>query len=503
MRFSRAKIFVLFCLSLIVGVFLGEYLNSTIMAIAAMIFIMLITLFWRQKTAMFAGFLGLALLAGAWRFLASFPYDKPDFVGRHYGEEIELEGIVAREPDVRDNRVNLTIEPAAIFVEEAAERVRAEKVRGKVLLVAGRYPEYEYGDRLKISGKLEEPFSSAEFSYKDYLSRFDTYAVMRYPKMEKIASGQGNPLKAALLSFKVKFQEGVAQILPEPQSSLVLGIILGLKRSLPGDLRDALVATGVSHIVVVSGYNISIVAKGILSSRGILGRRIAFLLALLFIAGLVVITGAEASVIRAGLMGSLLILALGVGRIYQADRILIFAATLMILHNPKILRFDIGFQLSFLATLGLIYLSPLLEKWFEKVPNIVNFRGNLSATLAAIVFTLPLLAFYFDRISLIAPLVNILILWAVPYIMTLGALAGMTGILFLPLAKIISWPLWALLSYQIFVVENLARVPFAQASVKINLAAVAAYYLVLGLGLWRLRKSKRFFNQIEYAAPRL
>lgn len=500
---------MLLCLSFVVGVFVGKYLNYYVMAVAAMIFVMTASLAYyfkfstssNNKTLLLFGCLGLTLLLGAWRLRASFPHEQENYIGKFYGQEVDLQGVVVREPDVRSKKVNLTVGRAQIRPLSSSPLAssrrnvgaRGEDLEGNVLLNVGRYPEYQYGDRLKISGKLEEPFESEDFSYKNYLSRFDTYALMRFPRVEKLAEAQGHPVKAALLRLKIKFQNALTQILPEPHASLVLGIILGLKRALPEALQEALQTTGVSHIIVVSGYNISIIIRGLLRTRSLWGRQLALIFSLLAIFVLVIITGAEASVIRAGLMGSLLVLALGVGRIYQADRILLVAASLMILQSPKILRFDIGFQLSFLATLGLIYLSPVLEKWFRKLPDFLSFRTNLASTGAAIIFTLPVLIYYFDRISIAAPVVNVLILWTVPYIMALGALAGLLGIVFLPLAQIITWFLWAFLEYVIWLVEFFARLPLASVAAEIPIGLVIIYYGFIIYLLWRWRKLPHLF----------
>ena len=493
MELGKSKIFLLFCLAFIAGVFLGNYVAPYVVyyvgTIAAAVFIAIITTFWGEKQFMIAGFLGLTMLAGMARFKTSFPYHDPNFVGTLYGQEEILQGIIVKEPDVRPDKINLTI--------------RADDISGHILTTVGRYPEYEYGDVLKISGKIEEPFVSEEFSYKDYLSRFDTYAVMRFPKIEKIGSGQGSPVKTSLLSLKHKFQEVLSAVLPEPQNALVLGLILGLKRALPDDFKTALIAAGVSHIVVISGYNISIITRSILKSRFLVGRKIAFTLSVLVVLAFVILTGAEASVIRAAIMGLLLVFAMNVGRIYQARNALVFAAALMIAQNPKILGFDIGFQLSFAATLGLIYAAPVFEKWFEKLPNFLAFRTNLASTMAATLFTLPLLIYYFDRISLIAIPANALVLWVIPYAMFFGFLTGVVGMVYLPFAHAVSAFAWIFLSYIILAVDFFAQLPLASVAATIGAPIVILYYLFLAFALWLYRNKKKFFYQLEYVRQKI
>src|SRR3989338_5222138 len=367
-KLGKSKIFLWFCLSFVAGEAIGNYLNYLGMAVAAMIFIMFVTVWWEDKRFRVVGFAGLILLAGALRYQTSFPNDDQNFIGRHYGEELELEGVVVREPDVRSDKMNLTLRS----ITSTNPSSRGGELEGNILLTLGKYPEYQYGDRLKFSGKVEEPFVSEEFSYKDYLARYDTYAVMRFPKAEKLGEGQGSPIKSALLSINRKFQTVLSQILPEPHNALAQGIIIGAKRNIPEDLKNALIAVGVSHIIVISGYNMSIITENILKTRERVGRRIAFALSFLLILGFVIMTGADASVVRAAIMAMLAVVALNVGRIYISFNALIFVAALMIMQNPKILAFDVGFQLSFMATAGLIYLGSWFEKRLSWVPNILE-----------------------------------------------------------------------------------------------------------------------------------
>ncbi len=525
LKIGKSKIFLGFCLSFMAGVGLGRYLNFPIMAVAAMVFLMLSTVWWSDKRFRLAGFLGLFLLLGAWRYQESFPKQAENFIGKYYGQKIELEGIVVKDPDVRSDKVNLTVKPTTPSPQPSPARgegedgrtptsppphegeekpatppqpspelpqplfnKRGETVKGKlvgnILLNLGKYPEYQYGDRLKFSGKLEEPFVSEEFSYKNYLARYDTYAVMRFPKVEKLGSAQGSKIKAGLLSVKYRFQSVLSRMLPEPHNALALGIILGVKRSIPEDLKNALIAVGVSHIIVISGYNMSMITQTISRARPVVGRRIAFLLSLLVVLGFVAMTGADASVVRAAIMAMLAVVALNVGRIYVSLNALVFVAGLMVLQNPKILNFDVGFQLSFMATAGLIYLGSWFEARLRFLPNILEFRRNLASTLAAQIFVLPLLVFYFARLSLISVVANVLILWTVPYAMFFALIAGVSGMIFLPAGKLLAIVLWAILQYQIWIVEFFARIPFAQVAVSLPAAGLLIYYPLL---FWKLR----------------
>ncbi|KKW22349.1 MAG: internalization-related competence protein ComEC/Rec2 protein [Parcubacteria group bacterium GW2011_GWA2_51_12] len=488
MTLGKSKIFLFLCLSFLGGVAVAKYLNLYLMAIAAIIFIILLSVFWGRKHLMVVCFCGLLLLMGSYRYHASFPNEE-NFIGNRFGEKLILEGMIIRDPDVRAQKINLYVKPVGFS--------------GNILVSVGRYPEYEYGEKLRLAGEIEEPFVSDEFSYKDYLSRFDTYAVMYFPEVERLGQGNKNPVKAALLSIKHRFRDILAQILPEPHNALAQGLLLGEKRALPEDLQNALILAGVSHIVVISGYNISIITRNILRTRAWWGVSIAFWLSLATVGAFVVLTGAEASVIRAAVMGMLLVFALNVGRLYHSVNSLVLAGTVMVAINPKILYFDIGFQLSFLATLGLIYLSPILEKWFYRLPDVLGLRTNLVATLAAQAFTLPLLIFYFERISLVAPLVNVLILWTIPYAMFFSFLAGIAGFLWLPAAKIVASLPWVILQYVIKVTEFFASLPVAATDARFDWPFLALSYVLLFAAVAVYRHKKQFRYYLEYVPIKL
>jgi len=169
-------------------------------------------------------------------------------------------------------------------------------------------------------------------------------------------------------------------------------------------------------------------------------------------------------VVRAAIMGGLLILARREGRNYRINNAIIFAGAAMLFFNPYLLRYDASFQLSFLATLGLVYLAPHFNKWFSRLPNFLSFRTNLAATLSAQVMTLPVILFGFGRFSLIAILANVLILPVIPLTMLFGFLAGLIGFISLKIAAIFILPAWFMLSYQIWVVKILSLLPFASIS---------------------------------------
>lgn len=218
--------------------------------------------------------------------------------------------------------------------------------------------------------------------------------------------------------------------------------------------------------------------------------------------------GAGASVVRAAVMGILILLAQQAGRLYQIKNALVFAGALMIFINPKVLVWDVGFQLSFAATLGLVYISPILQKWLEADKDDFSLPGSIGAfvksdksvklilvaTLSAQIAVLPLLVVNFGQLSLISPLANLLVLPVIPITMLFGFLAALAGLLFLPLGQIFGWLSWLFLTYEIKVIELLAKIPLAAVSFKWTWLSGGIYYAVL---IWLIcRFNKKIKNPV-------
>lgn len=502
-KLHKSQVFLVLLLAFLAGIVLGNFFDprtARILFYSSAIFaIVPSTAAWGSKKWWIVSVAVFIVGFGVWYFQAAKPViDKQHIASFNGGAKIEWEGAVVEEPDVRRSRANLTLE-----ARELLSPARGP-ISGKVLITIGRYPEYRYGELIRVLGTLEEPFETEEFSYKNYLAKDEIYSVSRFPKVEKLSDDQGNFLKAALLSFKTYFVSKLSQVLPEPQNSLLLGLLVGARRSLPADLLEVFKITGVTHIIAISGFNISIITR--LLGRFVqkyLGPRWSLIISALVVLGFVVITGAQASVVRAAIMGMLVVIALNVGRASQMFNALILAAGVMVFLKPQILLFDTGFQLSFLATLGLISLADYFERFFHKVPEAFEIRGSLCATLSAQIFVWPLLIFYFDQLSVIAPLANVLILPLIPWAMFFGFLSGLLALVWLPLSYLAAWITWAFLSYQIKITEALSQVPFAAVKIEeLSLSWVLGYYVLLFLLVFGLSVRRRQKIIWEFAHPR-
>ena len=263
-----------------------------------------------------------------------------------------------------------------------------------------------------------------------------------------------NPLVRQLEAVRISLEMNISKAFPEPQASYLKGLLVGARSTLPRDLKYAFARTGTSHLIALSGYNVSIIADNLNSLLG------SFWLSVLGIIFFILGTGASSSVVRAGIMGILALLARRYGHLFNAGRALLFAASVMIFVNPEILLADIGFQLSVLATAGLIVLSSPIARRLTWLPLKFGIRDVASATLAAEIFTLPLIFYYFGRFSIFAPLVNVLVLVTIPATMFLGFLAALAGYISLYLSIVAAWPAYLLLSYQLAIINFFASLRF-------------------------------------------
>lgn len=377
------------------------------------------------------------------------------------GTNVTLEGVVVNDPDIRETNQRLTIE------------VAKEGTATKILVVAPRYPLVRYGERIEASGVfgVPEPFETDNgrtFRYDTFLAKDGIFALIKNAHVEVVGEREGifTHIRGALSDFKVSGIDALAKALSEPQASLAAGLILGGKQGLGESLINDFIRSGLIHIVVLSGYNVMIVAQFIMLALGLVSRskKWAAIAAAATIGAFVFVAGAGAASIRAGIMAGIALFARASGRTYDALRALLFAGVLMVLSNPLTLAFDPGFQLSFLATLGLIFGVPVVERYFTFITS--KFLREITAsTVAAQVAVLPLLLYQNGLLSLIALPANLLVLPLVPFAMLTSLIALLSGLMVPLAAPLLGLPAYGLLSYITGVVGIAAGLPFATLSI--------------------------------------
>lgn len=498
---TKSRIFLYLCFSFIGGIFWSSFFYPLNFKGFLIFGIILIIVFWRNKKIMVAGFCVLMFALGIFRY-DSIILDYESFP-RQNSDKVILKGAVIKEPEVRLNNTKLTVR---------VENFQETRSETRILIATNRYPEYQYGDLLKIEGRLDEPKIFPDFNYKGYLAKDGINYIMYNPQIvlikhdvfcdKKVAEKNFQflvsnfqcykyKLYKTLLNIKNKLKENTDKFISSPQSAILNGIILGDTGEFSDDLKNKLNITGTRHITAVSGMNVTIIGEILFFTLIAIGfwRRQAFFLSIIILVLFVLMIGAPASAVRAGIMGGLLIFSQIFSRISNSSRTVIFAGAVMLAQNPLLLKFDAGFQLSFAAVFGIIYLKPVFDRWFSKLPKIFGFRDILAMTLSAQAGVFPILVYNFGQISIISPFVNILIVSLIPLVTVAGFLATSVGMIWQTLGQILSWPVWLVLAYIVKIIDWFSFFPYAFISIeKGSWILIAGYYIVL---IWLVKRWKR------------
>ncbi len=350
--------------------------------------------------------------------------------------------------------------------------------RGTVSATMPRYPSFVYGDLVRFEGVIAQPPERAVAR----LQKNGVFGVMDFPRAEVIARGKGSPIKKILFGIKDLSESVFERILPPDRAAFISGLTLGDTSKIPREFSDAMRATGTTHVVALSGYNITIVVSAIMGALGyVFSRKKAVGGAVAAVIFFVIMTGAEASAVRAAIMAFILLLANISNRVFSPRNAIVVAAFAMVAVNPRILVWDVGFQLSFAAILGLVYLQPAITDFFKinPAPGFLRWRENLLTTISAQVAVLPILLVNFHTFTPLSILTNVLILSAVPITMTFGFLAIGFGLISSYAALLAGFALNLLLGYEMGVIRLFARFHDAISVQNFGIALFIAYYLLL------------------------
>lgn len=410
----------------------------------------------------------LAYIVSVFVFSTMWDKDAPNAFSEAYGQKAIFEGRVVKDPDVREKNVQLVVRPQGIH-------------RESVLITTERFSEYNYGDVMRVTGTVDKPPSFEDFDYAKYLEVKGIYAVMNYPEIEIVKRGEYPSVfslaYSKIVAVKHRLREVLFSHLSPPESIILGAMVLGDQSRLTQEMKDSLNKTGLRHIIAISGQHVVILAAMLMSFLlGVgLWRKQAILLSVILIALFIILSGAEASAVRAGIMGSILFLGQYMGRSRDSLRLLVFAATLMLTQNPLLLLYDVGFQLSCLAVFGIIVSFSFFKKVLEKVPEAFGIKDMIAMNFAAQVFTLPILIYNFGYVSVVGILTNVLVLPVIPVLIGVGFLFLLAGAVFSFLGTILSFPVFFLLAYFNFVMEFFGKLFFSQ----LVLENVSPVWLVL------------------------
>lgn len=386
--------------------------------------------------------ISIFFILGNWRFIS---YEQKIFRdwSEKEGQKIEIIGKIIREPILR----------------QETQRVVVETEKGLISVILPRAIIYQYGDLLSLSGEIKIPENNPPFFWKNYLAKENIFAEMMFPEKRLIYQSLEPSIFGYAQRVKSFFVSVTQKNISEPYASLLTGLILGDYSDLSSQLKEDYRRAGLTHVLVVSGYHLSLIADNLIKLLQSFGLAPLFVFWISFVSIVFysAIAGFSPSVIRAAIMAILVLIARSNSRFYNVYNALLLAAILMIWHNPKILLFDFGFQLSFLATMGLIYLYPYFVKiWQLEKKSFLNWKQCLAGTFSALVFVFPWIFYKTGEISLIAPLSNFLVLPLIPLTMILGFIF-ICFAAFLPFLSLLLSPLiYFLLNYQLKIVEILA-----------------------------------------------
>lgn len=379
-------------------------------------------------------------------------------------EKVSITGRIVAEPDIRLAKTILEVEIETITGsgEATFEHLIGTTARVQTFL----YPEYTIGDQLHITGKIQSPTNfenerGLEFDYVSFLRKDNIFVVMYYPSVERVAGADGMVVRRALFKLKQSWIDHINKVFPEPHAGLINGLLLGVKQALGADLLDQFRVVGLIHIVVLSGFNLTIIARFIEASLTMLSFRLRLIISAILIILFAILVGGGATVVRATIMALISLAALSTHQVYSVSRALWLAGACMIFHNPYILFDDPSFQLSFLATLGLIHMSAPIEKRLQFISEKAGLREIVTATITAQIAVLPLLVFMTGEVSLISIVANMAVLPFVPWVMLLSFIAMLVSYIAMPVALVIGWVCYLITGYIFFIVDFLSTVPFA------------------------------------------
>ncbi len=446
----------------------------------------------------------IGVIAGAWWYQFRQPNIDAFHVAFYNDRDYEMlvTGTLAEPPDYRDTYTNLRLNVEAI--DSGSGDLPAS---GLMLVRVPAHETYEYGQRVRVRGKLKTPPEDEEFSYRDYLAREGVYSYMSIAEVTTLPGNDGDNFKTALYKLKSNLLQNTYRLFNDPEASLLAGILFGVDTGLTRDLQNAFKNTGTAHIIAISGFNMAIIA-GIFFSifKNIFGERFGAIFAILGIIFYTLLVGAEAAVVRAAFMGSISLLARQLGRRNDGMNARAIVALVMAIINPLVL-WDVGFQLSFFATLGLIlYAEPfsnftgnLIAKFSKHdtgtLTNIIN--DNVVLTFAAQLTTIPIMAYHFKRISLISFIANPFILPVQPAVMIASGLAVFTSLVIYPLGQLMAWVAWPFATYTIHMVELFDRVPHGTINLgDSSIWLVAAFYIALLSVTFNWPRLKEWFNSL-------
>lgn len=480
---SPSWLFFFVCLGLIIGLVLGGFIYLSLVFLYILFWAGLVvsaTTFKRYPAVFFIAVFLLSITTGLIRSEIFLSHAVAQNISKLVNEEHIFHGVAAN-PPIRQNK-----SVRFIFKITSVEKVSLPVSGEAITVVARPFPEVIMGDRLTLNCQLNAEEKNGRSS-----------ALCLFPEVT-VAPKVSYGLTGILGIIKDRYVHSLNRILPEPAAGFVTGLIIGGRSGLSQEWRDTLNTTGTAHLIALSGYNVTIIASFLFFILEALAIPRSWRVAVIgiILSLFVIMVGAEASIVRAAIMGMLVVVARHFGRLASSRNGIALAALVMLALEPTLLVQDIGFQLSFLATLGMIYLFPIFENLTKRWPNIFKFKEALLMAVSAEIFVTPLILYYFERLSVVAPLVNMLVVPPVPFIMLFGFLGGLAGLIAVSLGQIVGFSSWLGATYVLGVIRLASRLPLAAINFSVDWWSLIIYYVFLGslLMWWHMQGSQNYLR---------
>ncbi|XKT74688.1 MAG: ComEC/Rec2 family competence protein [Patescibacteria group bacterium UBA2163] len=435
-------------------------------------------------------FISFCVIVGAAVYSLTTPI-KDEVLGVFENKNVSLHGVVIRDPDIRENAIRLTVAPKTVNGLSVSNAKN-------VLVVTNRFTEVSYGDYILVEGKLRkpEPFetdSGRTFDYPRYLFAHSIFYSIPFADVSVQSVGHGNQIFSVLFTMKHALIRGIERALPEPHAALAAGLLLGEKQSLGNQLYETFIASGLVHIIVLSGYNVALVINSVLFlTLRVLPRTTGYVVAVVFVLGFAILTGASETTVRATIMALFMMIARVLHRPAVALRGLLLAAVIMALWNPFLVLYDLSFQLSVLATFGLIVLSDPISKRLVYIPKRFGLREITATTLATQVAVLPLLVLSIGAVSLTFLPANVLVLPLVPLAMLFSFIAALIALTLPTVVFPFATFAYGVLAYIMNVSIFFGTLPFALITIPSHVTWMVLSIIVVTYSVYGVHALRRY-----------
>jgi competence protein ComEC len=403
--------------------------------------------------------------------------------------EVVAYGVVADMPEQRDTGQNFTVTLSVVTKPNTGREITGES---RAVVYSEFFPKIQYGDTIRLEGQLTKPEAFQTdtgrlFNYPRYLAREDVFYEFSYPEITVQEKGAGNPVLGWMTSLRQDLLAAINRHIPDPQAALTGGVLLGSADALGDRIQESFRESGIVHVVVLSGYHVTVITVALGAVLAFLGLSLGMstLLSGVGVIFFALLVGLTPTIVRASIMAILALVARIFSRQYAATRGLIIAVIAMVLVNPHILLFDPSFQLSVLATAGLVTFGDVVYGWLRKVPKRFGIREMATATITAQIAVSPLLIYYTGMFSVVSLLANLLVLPVIPVLMATGAITAVVGLFSQTFVLPFAATAHGVSTYIFSIVDWLTAFSFSTASTgKISLGAVLMTYILLIIVFW-------------------